>query len=471
MTIHLSRDYNTQFTGTGRTYISGYLISLFLRRVLTYSYVGDTNFPINGIGTLLIATGDSTPTLATPTFTTANKAGINNGAGTYHVTIPVAIRTVISADIGRLLVLKSAANPTFNSGIFLITAIDTPNNAYVIDWRSGDSPPAETQAILWYLYAADSATPVDGAPNGGGGYEGNGSSTTPRIILQSPHATAWQVRICIESSSQVSNPSIPWVSIAPGYGGDVHGDFPTFGRHLHGNLWFNQAPTGPLSNLYIGLTAGTGDTQGPGASFTYRHYMVGDDTGQAVGWVAYSSASAVPFNVHFGICDNEPTPLPSDPMLRLFTMGCGYNSGALTGIHFSAGAPDASNSISGGAAFAYGGQIIAATPSAWTFVSNEEGSFQNEGPLNDPTRLQGDSPWSGSTDLLTVEVCAGCIYSWQGTAGSLYLIEPRTMGTIPFFRHGRQNFGNFVTSTDVNKAWLHTLNGVFLLYGGPTVIP
>lgn len=469
MATHLSRDYNTQFTGTGRTYISGYLLAIFIRRVLGYSYVGDTSFPINAVGSLLIATGDSTPTGA-PTWLTANKAGINNGAGTYHVTIPSGIRVVTGADIGRILVLKSPANPTFNSGLFVITAIDTPNNAYVIDWRSGDTPPAETQAIFWYLYEKDASTPVAGAPNGGPGYEGNGSSTTPRIILQSPHATAWQVRICIESTSQVSNPSIPWISVAPGYGGNASGDFPTFGRHLHGALWFNQAPVAVLGNPYVGLTAGTGDTQGAGVAFTYRHYMIGDDTGQGVGWVAYSTGSATPFNVHFGICDNEPTPLPTDPMLRLFVIGTGYVS-SLGGIRWSAGAPDASSCINAGAAFAYGGQIISATPSCWTFVSQEEGNFQNEGPLIDPTRLAGDSPWSSSTDLLTVEIAAGCLFQWQQSGAPFYLIEPRTMGTVPFFRHGRSNFGNFTTSTDAGKAWMHTLNGVFMLYGGPTNIP
>lgn len=469
MAVHISRDYTTVNVGATRAYISGYLIALFLRRVLTYSYVGDTNFPINAIGTLLIATGDSTPTGA-PTWVTANKAGINNGAGTYHVTIPVAIRTVVSGDIGRILVLKSPANPTFNSGLFIITSIDTPNNAYVIDWRSGDTPPAETQAIFWYLYEKDANTPVAGAPNGGGGYDGNGASTTPRIVLQSPHATAWQVRVCIESTAEFTQAANPIVTVAPGFGGNASGDFPTFGRHLHGNLWYNQPPAANTSNPYFGMTTGpAGDLQGASGAWVYRHYMIGDDTGQAVGWVAYSPNSASPFNVHFGICDNEPAPLPTDPLLRLFVVGPGYAS-SIGGIRFTTGQPNASACLSAGAAFGYGGSLITATTSCWTFASEEQGGFQNSGPLVDASRLPGDSPFTGSTDLLSVEVIAGALWNWQSNVPTQF-VEPRTMGTLPFFRQGRSNFGNFTTTSDVGKAWIHTQNSVFMTYGGPTNLP
>jgi hypothetical protein len=467
--VHLCRDYNTQYVGSNRGSIPGYLIPIFLRRVLGYSYVGDTNLNINSVGPLLIATGDSTPTGA-PTWVTANKAGINNGAGTYHVTIPVAIRTVVSGDIGRILALKSTANPTFNSGLFLITAIDTPNNAYVIDWRSGDTPPAETQAIFWYLYEKDSSTPTPGTNNGSGGYEGNGTSTTPRVILQSPHATAWQVRICIESVSQATNASFPLVTVAPGFGGNASGDFPVGGRHLHGNLWYNQPPAGNTANPYFGMTTGpAGDLSGASGSIVFRCYMVGDDTGQACGWIAYSPNTGQPNNVHWGICDNEPTPLPIDPLLRLFVIGPGYAS-SFGGIRVTAGQPNASACLSAGAAFGYGGSLITATPSCWTFASEEQGGFQNSGPFVDATRLPGDSPWTGSTDLLTVEIIGGALWNWQSNTVTQF-VEPRTMGTLPFIRQGRSNFGNFQTTSDAGHAWMHTQNSVFLLYGGPANIP
>ncbi len=468
MTVHLSRDYNTQYTGANRTFISAYVISLFLRRVLGYSYVGDTNFPINPVGTLLLATGDTTPT-GSPTWVTANMASLNKTINGVEVYVPTGLHEVGGTDIGRILVLKSTLNPTYNSGVFHITNIDATNNAFIIDWRSNDTPPSETQTLSWYLYAADSNTPVAGASNGGSGYEGNGTSTTPRIILQSPHATAWQVRICIESTAQASNYSIPLISVAPGFGGNSAGDFPTFGRHLHGYLWWNQPPVALASSAYVGLVAGTGDSQGATGSWVYRHYMIGDDTGQAVGWVAYSSAG-VAFNIHFGICDNEPTPLPLDPMLRLFILGSGANAGSgtggnLNGLHFSANTPSSSNSINGGVAFAFAGQPITATPSCWTFVSNEEGTVQNAGPFLNAGMDPGDSPWTSSTDLLSVEVVAGALSAWQTETNQAFYLEPRTMGTIPFFRQGRSNFGNFETTIDL--AWLHTLNSVFMIYGGP----
>jgi hypothetical protein len=129
MAIHTVRDYISQNTASGnRQWIPGYLLSIFMRRLLDYSYVGDTNYPINAVGTLLIATADSTPTATTPTFAAGTKAGINQGVSReFYVWVPPATRTVQLADVGRLLVLKSTTNSTFNSGIYLITGYEALN--------------------------------------------------------------------------------------------------------------------------------------------------------------------------------------------------------------------------------------------------------------------------------------------------------------------------------------------------------
>ena len=138
MARHLLRDYLTPGTGNYiAPYIGSYLTAIFMRRVLGYSYVGDTRFPINNTGTLLISTADSTPT-GTPTFAGSTKAGINVGAGLeFNASIPVATRVVGSGDVGRILVLKSTTNPTYNSGCFLITGFDSGTNSYALDFRSG----------------------------------------------------------------------------------------------------------------------------------------------------------------------------------------------------------------------------------------------------------------------------------------------------------------------------------------------
>jgi hypothetical protein len=479
--IHLSRDYVTQYTTTAsRGLIPAYLLAIFMRRVLGYSYVGDTNFPINGVGTLLIVTGDTTPTAA-PTWVAANMAGINNGAGTYHVTIPAAVHTVAAGDVGRILSLKSTTNPTFNSGLFLITAIDTPNNAFVIDWRSTDTPPAETQTLQWYLYEKDANSPATGGGNGiATGYQGQTTATTPRIILQSPHATAWQARITVESTPDLAT-GIPYWTVAPGFGGNASGDFPVGGRHLHGALWFNTpSTTTPVNNNDLGMTVGAGDN---GLNMKYRVWIIGDTGGQSVAILARDGAggvAAIPFSVTFGLCDNEPTPLPLDPVTRLYVSGSGTTSGSspygLNQIQWAVTIDTTLASFTNaGTAFSLLGTPIPATPSTWTFVTAN--NAQGNGPFIDATQNPGDSPFISATELLSVEIVAGGIFNWNAAiSGSIITnpvqnLGPRTLGTVPFLRQGRANFGNFTTTTDAGKAWLHHQNGVYMAYGGPTVTP
>src|SRR5579864_8511686 len=145
MALHLLRDYQTQnLLTTSRQYVFAYLLAIFLRRTLGYTYVGDTAFPINPVGTLLIATGDTNPT-GTPNFPVGTKAGINLGTGKeFYVSIPIATRTVSGTDVGRILALKSIVNPTFNSGLFVVVGFDTGTNSYIVDYRTlGDKPPVE----------------------------------------------------------------------------------------------------------------------------------------------------------------------------------------------------------------------------------------------------------------------------------------------------------------------------------------
>lgn len=84
-------------------------------------------------------------------------AGINFGAGAFfEVSIPVAVRTVIAGDVGRMLVLKSTKFPTKNSGLFKISGINAGSNRYIIDYRATENPPVEaTNSIDWWLYEAE----------------------------------------------------------------------------------------------------------------------------------------------------------------------------------------------------------------------------------------------------------------------------------------------------------------------------
>jgi len=159
MAIHTVRDYLFQnISSVNRQFIPTYLISIFLRRVLGYSYVGDTNFPINNTGTLLIATADTTPTVA-PTFAVGTKAGINQGVSReFYVWVPPAIRTVQLADVGRLLVLKSTANSTFNSGIFLITGFEALSLTVQSTSGTGTTPTTITTTTNHTLTSGQTVT-------------------------------------------------------------------------------------------------------------------------------------------------------------------------------------------------------------------------------------------------------------------------------------------------------------------------
>lgn len=479
MAIHLLRDYLTQnVTTSNREFIYSYLLSIFLRRVLLYSYVGDTNFNINSVGTYLIATGDSTPT-STPTFATGSKAGINLGTQKeFYVSIPVSVRTVSATDIGRLLALRSTTNPRFNSGIFLIVGFETSTNSYVIDYRTlGDTPPVEAaDSLAWYLYEKDLNCPTSGGANTKttAEYQSDLSSNTPRIILQSPHSVGWQVRICNEGSgsyaSNTSSKNCPRISVAPGFGGTAAGDFPAFGQHFHAPMWYNSSST-----TYLGGAPGFGDGGG-GVGTQFRVTMVGDDTGQgATVYCRRPGNATVPSSniVTFGLAENEPAPLPVNNTARLFVLGSGFTGDDGFGARST---NDGSLLVEGSDFFAafgsqgmsqttYGVPVMCAA-SFWTYVT---GVSQGAGPTFDSNG--GDSPFTNATELLPIDLVQGTLSSWGAQSVQVYPFVPRPMGTIPHLRSGRTNFGDFSPTTEIGRAYQHLRRGLYIPWNGPNLIP
>lgn len=487
MAIHLCRDYITQNISTGnRTYIYAYLLAIFMRRVLGFSYVGDTNFNINSVGTLLIATGDTTPTAATPTFPPGNRAGINLGVQKeFFVSIPVGVRTVSSLDVGRILVLRSTANPTFNSGLFVIVGFDIPTNSYIIDYRTlGDKPPVEpADSMNWYLYEKDINCPTQGAGNTlklSSQYGGDGNSTTPRIMLQSPHSTNYQVRICNESTADFatdnSNGNCPITSVSLGFGGTVAGDFTIGGSHTHAPQWADSGST-----LYLGGAPGLGDGGGSTAT-QFRVTMIGGDDGYGAAVFARrpgNSVTPTSFVCVFGIPFNEPLPLPLNPAARLFTIGSGYmgNDGGngnrtTNDMGLQAGVIKSilnSNSVSQGMSYAPFGAPVMCAASFWAYIA---GGAQNSGPQLDGSAT--DTPFISSTELLPLDLIQGTLASWNtliGPPDPAYPLAPRLMGTIPYIYEGRANFGDFSPSTDLARSFQHMRRGLFIPWNGPNIIP
>ncbi len=449
MARHLLRDYAIQtLTLAKQGTVQAYLLAIFMRRVLNYTMVGHTNFNIDTVGPFLLASGVGL----------GNRAGINFGVGAvYQVSVPVAIRVVAAGDVGRLICLRSTANPLFNSGVFLITGVNTTDNRYIVDYRSGDSPPAEAaDSMDWWLYVSDDNLPVIGANNAGTGsqYRGNGTSTTARIILQSPHATAWQIRICLETATDRSANGVPPISATPGFGGNSAGDFVGL-RHTHVAQWFDNN-----TSVYRGAI-GFGDT----SSLTGRITFCGDDTGQAVA-AFYRRITGSLFDQLYcvGIPDNEPTPTPATDQ-RIFAYG---NNSTLTNFFNNISFITLPTQTSlGGQGIGLGlGSPVFVSPSCWVYVT---GNAQGSGPESDS--LASDSPFITATELFTVELIAGTNPSGSQTSAAVLQLDMRPMGTMPFIRMGRANFGNFTLTTDGGKAWQHGKNGVYLQWGGPAVVP
>lgn len=482
MVIHLLRDYQTQniSNGSTRIFTYSYILSIFLRRVLSYSYVGDTNFNINSVGSLLVATGDITPT-ASATFPVGNKAGINLGTQKeFYVSIPASVRTVSGTDIGRLLVLKSTAYPRHNSGVFVITGFETATNSYVIDYRTlGDHPPVETSdSIQWWLYEKETSCPAQGAPNSLKAtteYRSDGNSTTPRIILQSPHALGWQVRICNESTGDVSNstvvaPNCPQISVSPGFGGNSSGDYVTFGQHFHAPMWFNNS-----SSIFLGGAPGFHDGS-TATGIQFRITICGDDTGQGVTMYCRRPANALSPDsqiVSFGLAENEPSPLPINPQARLFVIGSPggtagaspiTNDGMLLVNHQTSWGSSVRGCV-GMSAFPFGTPCVCSS-SFWTYVT---GNTQGNGPMADTFAI--DSPFVNATELLPIDLIQGTLGSWGGASTNAYSIAPRIMGTIPHLRAGRTNFGDFSPTTDAARSYQHLRRGLYIPWNGPNMIP
>jgi hypothetical protein len=474
MAIHLLRDYFQQnVSNANGQYVYSYTLTIFLRRVLGYKYVGDTNYPINAVGSLLIATGDATPTADIPTFPIGSKAGINLGTQKeFYVSIPVSVRTVSGADLGRILVLKSTANPRFNSGLFVIVGFEASTNSYVIDYRTlGDPPPVEAaDSLQWWLYERDINAPTSGTVNTKGSteYRSDGNSTTPRIILQSPHSLGWQVRICHETVTDQTN-NCPAISVSPGFNGNSSGDFIAFGQHFHAPLWYNSSST-----LYYGGAPGMG---GSSTGIQYRLTICGDDTGQGV--IMYcrrQNNSTTPSSniLVFGLPENETTPLPVNNYARLFCVGSAHttggalrtNDGGLQVGSIDQNNPSTSAGYSQGMSASPFGTPVAAGASMWAYIS---GGGQGSGIQTDT--FATDNPYTSTTDLLPIDVVQGMLGNWFTTAGTPFPFAPRIMGTMPHIRQGRQNFGDFSPTTDFARSYQHLRRGLYIPWNGPNMIP
>lgn len=473
MATHLLRDYQNQkfnsSTGTPDQII--WIASIFCRRVLGYSVVGQTNWDLES-STYLKASG----------MGVGQRAGINFGPNNkYEVSIPLGVRAVTVQDVGRMLVMKSNANPRHNSGIFLITGLNVPDNRYIVDYRSTDDPPAEAvDSIQWWIYEHDGIFPNNRTTPGGvlGEYRGHGAACTcSRVILQSNHSTQWQARFMMEHTlewragfepNSVETTNI-W-TIAPGFGGNSIGDFAVGGEHVHSPLWWNSN-----DQNRCGQQPGLGNVLGfraLGQQEQFRMYMIGDDEGHGLYIAVRRPFGPVPFGVfshwqfQIGVCEDEPTPLPVRPVRRLFVMGNNSpsNSSQLSILNVA-------NSFHyHGLTQGFNGQPVTANLANWSFIeTNAAVSLGNSGAPFYNTN-GGDNPFTQAIDLLPVEVVAGFGENWYSQSNNrVHQFEPRLMGTLPWIKSGRSTLPMWSATADLG--WFHLTYGVYMMWGGPAALP
>jgi hypothetical protein len=279
--------------------------------------------------------------------------------------------------------------------------------------------------------------------------------------MQSPHASAYQVRLTYEAPGDISSTGNVRnaATVAPGYGGDSIGDFPVAGLHLHGGLYYNVAS--PNAN-HVGLTVGINGSTNTGI---HRFYMWGEDSTGTVITVTRDFEKTSNGWSAFGLPEDEENPNDSVPVRRLFAWGNGSIANSqVDSLDWGGGA--VTNYIKCGVAYGYSGQPVFCSASTYCYASGQQ-------DVNDAPRFSingSDNPFLAQTELQTVDLVVG---TWDyggsnGNAQTLFL-EPRRLGRFPIARLGRSNFGNFTTTTGT-RTWLHTLNGIYLPWYG-SILP
>jgi hypothetical protein len=454
MTIHICRDFLTLSSLQHST--SMYITSCFAIGVLGFTQVGHTNYNI--AGSALVSTGVD--------------ASISSSSGLTSVTIPSVDYSVSTDDVNRILALKSDLNPTYNSGLFRIQSVDTTDNKLNIDYRTSENSKTESATLKWTIFESEQNTPgtteaVARSPNGSSGYRSTGAGFNgPRIILQSPHSSSWQVRFCQESSTDHSA-TTAYTSIAVGFSGSSIADFPAGSfdlsqpqpEHTHGPAWFDTSDA-----RYRGLLVGiNGVTSAFSSNVVVRYNIWGDDEKGTCIVTLRNVTNYADFWFAFGLPDYEvPTPLLSQ---KLFCTGFIPYSGN-GDINWDIGYNQDSNFCA--VTFGLTKQPEPLILSRLVFISDKNTIMYASANGTNNTMI-------GATELQDVEMYSGLTDTPRGFGffpqNTCVQFSPRFVGTFPIAKTGRHNFGNWQLSTDTNKSWFHLKNGVYLPWEGPAINP
>lgn len=453
MTIHLCRDFLTLVSASSPS-TGMYLTALFIHHVMSFDVDSFNNFNITS----------SVYTKGQYNFDENNlQFGSINLAGSENIVyLPSGSYSASSADVNRILALRSPASSTFNSGLFRIqsSSIDPVQGVKLtIDYRSSEFPPSESGSLAWRIYASEnevSSTWRSGS-NGAAGYNSRGTANNTRIMFNSP--SGYQVRLCLESLPDRSGTVPCGFTIAPGAGTVNGSDFDDVEGHLHGPMWFNST-----SSIYRGTAVGFAPgSNGLNATTGQWRFTALGDTFKST--IALFSRN-VTFNTGgngwcvFGLPENEQEPLPQKIIERLFVVGYGNSNPNLTwrSGYFNDGHTQ-------GMTWSRFGFPMPCIMSSYADIRNRDPHVRN-------LTTAADTPFLGQTELIDVELFGGTMTSSlapttvSGLTASLVVpFAPRRVGRMPLARQGRGNYAQWALTPD--KQWLHTLDGIFVPWQGP----
>jgi hypothetical protein len=254
-------------------------------------------------------------------------------------------------------------------------------------------------------------------------------------------------------------------SVVPGVGGDVSGDFPVGGKHLHHYLWRNQSNSN-FKNTLIGPDRNDGGGVDNGSG---RIYLWGDDTTGSVVYVNRHAGGFTNSWFAFGLPEEEDSPGPSLDVQRLFVAGVSQakqgSGGGVEGASIHLTSDAGASTWMGGSAYGISRQPVSCCFSLYAFLTGQTSA------ANSPRFVSAasDNSFTMQSELMSIDLVAGTFDNYQDLTGNaLIQLEVRRLGTLPFAKAGR-----IVTrwSASNDKQWIHLMNGVWLPWSGFGQLP
>jgi hypothetical protein len=342
---------------------------------------------------------------------------VTAASNTTPIQINVSVSAVSYFETGQQVTITGVTGNTAANGTWVITRIGA--GIFTLNGSSGNG-----------TYTGSGTASVIGYTGG------NNTGANSRILLQSPHASGWQARFAIEPFN--TGAVLPYSSAAVGLNGTPQGDFPVGGITTHMAQFLNAYAPSNTPYQYT-IPGASNETDAP------RITVVGDDTGRNVFLYARIQAAGTNGVLTFGLPENEPNPLPPNSN-RIFVYGS-INANTLDwgGIQMRFGV------FNNNCGFAY--RDINPEIACIAGLINADGV--TVGAVPNYSSNAGDCPFTGTTELIPWEIWSGVATDpvsgalpYPASGATVYTVDPRFMGTAPFIRQGRTNFGSFTLSTE-----------------------